>query len=65
MASCSKRDPTMSSSMNEADRVEQLLKEDGLTTWGFGIFRCTTYHNAALERGSGRSEYQRCDERQL
>ncbi|KAJ5681033.1 hypothetical protein N7536_012172 [Penicillium majusculum] len=43
MASRSKRDPTMYSSMNQADLVEKLLKEDGFTTWGFIIFRCT-YH---------------------
>ncbi|KAJ6092404.1 hypothetical protein N7467_004373 [Penicillium canescens] len=46
MASRSKRDPTMSSDFNEADLVEKLLKEDGFTTWGFVIFRCT-YHNDA------------------
>ncbi|KAJ5783866.1 uncharacterized protein N7518_009543 [Penicillium psychrosexuale] len=37
MASRSKRDPTMYSFMNGADLVEELLKEDGFTTWGFNF----------------------------
>ena len=35
--------------MNRADLVEELLKEDGFTTWGFVIFYCIYYNDSDRE----------------
>lgn len=40
--------------MNQADLVEKLLKEDGFTTWGFVIFRCTYHKDSDWENFKAR-----------
>lgn len=46
----SKRDPKIDTGLNEADRLEALLKKDNFKTWGFVIYRCTYQDNAEWER---------------
>lgn len=53
-ANYSKRNPTMLSASNAADRVEELLKKDGFTTWGFVIVRCTYHNDSDWEKFMGR-----------